>query len=292
MVAAGASGGGVVGGGGGGAVVVDPRMRARRIGVRRDAGHRRLRRVGLVLGLVALAGAAGAATRSPLLDVDRVEVLGTERSGVADVRAAAGIARGEPMVAIRAGAAAARVEALPWVDRATVGRAWPGTVTIRVTERVPAATVALGTGAGALVDRDGRVLAVRRPAGGDPGDGAGDGPGDGPGAGAPAPQEVPVVTGVGGTLEPGERLGGAARAALRVALAAGERMPGVVASVSTDLDATLVAGGVVRFGGTDDLDRKITAAKTVLEEVDTACLEVLDVRVPGNAALTRNQRCS
>jgi hypothetical protein len=69
-------------------------------------------------------------------------------------------------------------------------------------------------------------------------------------------------------------------------------MPGVVASVSTDHDAELVEGGAIRFGDTDDLDAKVTAAKTVLSDVDTACLELLDVRVPGSPALTRHQRCS
>ena len=65
-----------------------------------------------------------------------------------------------------------------------------------------------------------------------------------------------------------------------------------VASVSTDLDAVLVEGGTIRFGSTARLDDKVTAAQTVLDQVDTGCLEVLDVRVPGSPALTRNQRCS
>ena len=34
------------------------------------------------------------------------------------------------------------------------------------------------------------------------------------------------------------------------------------------------------------------AVETVLTQVDTACLELLDVRVPGSPALTRHQRCS
>jgi hypothetical protein len=68
-------------------------------------------------------------------------------------------------------------------------------------------------------------------------------------------------------------------------------MPGVVASVSTDLDAALVEGGAIRFGSTEDLGQKVTAAKTVLNEVDLTCLALVDVRVPGSPALTRNQRC-
>jgi hypothetical protein len=65
-----------------------------------------------------------------------------------------------------------------------------------------------------------------------------------------------------------------------------------VASVSTDLDADLVEGGSLRFGSTEQLEAKVTAAKTVLSDVDLSCLETLDVRVPGSPALTRDQRCS
>jgi hypothetical protein len=65
-----------------------------------------------------------------------------------------------------------------------------------------------------------------------------------------------------------------------------------VASVSSGLDAALAAGGEVRFGSVEDLDDKIVAMETVLGDVDTTCLELLDVRVPGSPALTRHQRCS
>ena len=56
--------------------------------------------------------------------------------------------------------------------------------------------------------------------------------------------------------------------------------------------AAVAEGGEIRFGSTEQLDLKVTAAKTVLADVDLACLEALDVRVPGSPALTRNQTCS
>src|SRR5690606_41238683 len=77
-------------------------------------------------------------------------------------------------------------------------------------------------------------------------------------------EEVPegerlVLTGISGRVAEGERLDEAARDALDLAVALEERLPGVVASVSTDLEAELVAGGVVRFGSTEHLDDKVTA---------------------------------
>jgi cell division protein FtsQ len=260
----------------GGGVVVDPRMRWRRIQVRRDEGRRRLRRLTTALALLVAVVAAVAATRSPLLDVDRVTVSGAERTGDDEVRRAAAVEPGTPLISVDTGAVAERVERLPWVGSARVVRRWPSTLEIQVTERVPVAVVQVTEDRAAIVDAEGWVLAIEERA---------------------PDEEVPegerlVLTGISGRVAEGERLEEAARDALDLAVALEERLPGVVASVSTELEAELVAGGVVRFGSTEHLDAKVTALKTVLDEVDTSCMEVLDVRVPGSPALTRNQMCS
>jgi len=174
------------------------------------------------------------------------------------------------MLGVDADRAAARIESLPWIAEATVARRWPGTIEIHVTEREPLAVVELAEGRVALVDKDGRVLEVTRQ----------------------PPAGLTEATGVRGRVAEGEDLGRATRDALTVLRALGERLPGVVVSVSPDLDAALAAGGEIRFGSTDDLDDKIVAVETVLADVDTACLALLDVRVPGSPALTRHQRCS
>jgi hypothetical protein len=158
----------------------------------------------------------------------------------------------------------------------TVRRVWPSTVELEVTERSVAAMVQVTDDRAAFVDTGGRVLSIEPRAGDAAADLAG----------------PLVLTGVSGRLEEGELLPADARDALTVAERVAERMPGVVASVSVDLDAALVGGGAIRFGSTEQLDDKVTAAKTVLDAVDTACLETLDIRVPGSPALTRNQRCS
>jgi cell division protein FtsQ len=251
-------------------VVVDPRMRSRRIAVRRDRGKRRLKRFTVALGVVAVVVAAAVATQTALLDVDRVGIDGVGHTTAADVRRVAGISPGDTMVGVDVGGAAARVEDLPWVEEATVARRWPGTVEIHVTEREPLAMLEVAEGRVALVDDDGRVLEVTRQ----------------------PPAGLPEVTGVRGRIAEGDELGRATRDALAILRALRERLPGVVASVSSDLDAALAAGGEIRFGSTEDLDDKIVAVETVLADVDTDCLELLDVRVPGSPALTRHQRCS
>jgi hypothetical protein len=252
-------------------VVVDPRMRWRRISVRRDQGRRRLRRLAVALGVVALLVAAAAATQTPLLDVDRVRVDGVGHTAAADVRRVAGISPGDTMVGIDMDGVAARIEDLPWIGHARVVRRWPGTVEIHVSEREPLAMIELGEGRVALVDEAGRVLEVTRQ----------------------PPAGLPEVTAVSSRrIAEGEDLGRDTRDALAILRAVRERLPGVVASVSSDLDAALASGGEIRFGSTADLDDKIVAVETVLADVDTACLDLLDVRVPGSPALTRHQRCS
>ena len=259
------------------AVAVDPRMRSRRIAVRRQAGRKRLMKATLVLALVALLVVALAASQSPLLDVDRVLVSGTGHTPEAAVRREARVDIGDSLVSVDPGAVADRVEALPWVAEASVTRAWPSTVRIRVTEREATALVQVTEDRAALVDDEGRVLSIEPHAAGEP---------------APGGEAPLVLTGIGGRVAEGERLPAGARDALTVATAVRERMPGVVVSVSTDLDAALAEGGEIRFGSTKELDLKVTAAKTILADVDLACLETLDVRVPGSPALTRNQTCS
>jgi cell division protein FtsQ len=251
-------------------VVVDPRMRSRRIAVHRDQRKRRFKRVTVALAAVAVLVAAAVATQTPLLDVDRVRIDGVGHTATADVRRVSGISPGDTMVGVDVGRAAARVEDLPWIAEARVARRWPGTVEIHVTEREPLAMVGVGEGRVALVDEDGRVLEV---------------------TGQP-PAGLPEVTGVRGRIAEGDELGRDARDALAILRAVRERLPGVVASVSSELDAALASGGEIRFGSTDDLDDKIVAVETVLADVDTDCLELLDVRVPGSPALTRHQRCS
>ncbi|MGI8794893.1 MAG: cell division protein FtsQ/DivIB, partial [Acidimicrobiales bacterium] len=137
-----------------------PRIRERRVAVRREAGRRRLR---LVIGLAAVAASVGASwglTRSPLLDVDTIEVTGAIHTDPQVLLRAAGVHQGRAMVDLDPPAAAADVERLPWVAEATIVRKWPATVEVRLTERVAVAVVRAADDAWALTDATGRVLAV------------------------------------------------------------------------------------------------------------------------------------
>jgi cell division protein FtsQ len=246
---------------------IDPRIRRRRAEVRREEGRRRLRVVAGAVALSVLTVAVWLALHSPLLDIDRVVVTGAERSGAAAVAEAGGLGRGQPMVDLDEALAARGVETLPWVAEARVRRQWPGTVTVTVTERVPAAVASHDGGGWALVDGEGRVLETV----------------------ADAPAGLVLLEGVAPAGGPGSMLAGA-DGALAVARAIGGGLrPAVVAVVagSEGVDLRLRPAGVARLGPPDRLDEKLRAVETVLARVDTTDLAVLDVRLPSSPALTR-----
>lgn len=254
-----------------GDVVVDPRFRARRIAVRRDAGRRRLRRLLVLVAVAAVALVGVLVLHSPLLDVDRVAVAGARNVERDAVVATAGIATGDPLVLSDLDAAERRIEAMPWIESASVTRDLPADVRIRVVERRPAAVVAGGVGA-VLVDRSGRVLDA-----------------------APDHPLVPYVRVVTSRAlpAPGTTVDPSLTSAIQIAAAVQDAPTGAVAAVHVEpaLRLDLVEGGTVELGDAADLDDKIEAFRTVYARVDRSCLEVLDVRVPTHPVLTRGPRC-
>ena len=142
-----------------------PRLAARARAQRRA----RLRRAGgwLRRSVVLLAGVAALAwvlLVSGWLSVDRVEVVGTSRLGVEQVREAAGVAPGTALAGVDTAGVRDRVAALAPVASVEVLRSGPGTLRVEVTERVAVAGVA-SAGAGQqggvdLVDATGVVMAT------------------------------------------------------------------------------------------------------------------------------------
>lgn len=124
------------------------------------ARYRRRRLAALLIGLLLIVG-LGLGGRvllydSGLFDVQAVEVTGLVTVPEADVLGAAAVPAGAPLAAVDTEAVATRVAALPPVESVHVGRSWPHTVTVTVTERVPVATVSTAQGP-AIVDRSGVV---------------------------------------------------------------------------------------------------------------------------------------
>lgn len=256
------------------AVVDDPRMRARRVEVARGVGRRRMRRIKAVLGVICAVVWALVAIRSPLLDVDRVTVVGAEQVPVAEVRrVAATTSAGTPMIDVDPGAARAGVAALPWVDEVRVTKLWPGTVRIVITERHEVATVETDRrGRWALVDADGRVLAV-----------------------VDAEPDLPALPGER-SAAPGDTLGGDDQRALAVLGALPSDLRSAVeatAAGADGLELVLDDGFRVVLGDGGDLAAKAEAAEAVRQyagDPGEACR--IDVRVPTAPVLTDGRGCA
>lgn len=282
-------------------VVEDPRFQARRHAVeadqRRSRRNRLLALAAVLLGLVALFGLS----RSPLVAVNQIQVLGGELSGPEGIKAASGIHEGDQMLDLDLAAARRHLEALPWVRSARVARAWPATVRIVVTERRPVARIADEDGQRWwMADATGRLLdAVASP-----------------------PEGLVQIDGVVSGGKPGVQLAPRAAAALRLI----SHFPAEVASRTVGLrfagadeiqlvinptDDPAVAVGapvhgvspgcpkldvppplaVAELGTVSDLDEKLLALGAVLTQVDNRDLAAVDVRVPDKPVVTRRTSC-
>jgi cell division protein FtsQ len=91
------------------------------------------------------------------LEVQEVILEGRQNTPRELVRAAIGVARGDPMLAFSPADARARLESIAWVAGAHVERRLPGTILVRLTEREPFA-IWQHQGRFAVVDRAGRVV--------------------------------------------------------------------------------------------------------------------------------------
>jgi cell division protein FtsQ len=119
-------------------------------------------------------GARRYLTSSPRFAVRTVEVDGERRRSAAQVAEMGGVGVGKNIFALDLGLAGAMITQDPWIEKATVTRRLPSTVTIHVTEREAAALVAIG-GELYLATRDGDLFKK---------------------IGADDPSDLPLVTGI------------------------------------------------------------------------------------------------
>jgi cell division protein FtsQ len=237
---------------------IDPRIRERRIEVIREAGRRRLRITLVVASTIVVVGLAYLAVRSPLFDVDHIRVNGARSESATDIRAAARVHLGAPLLFVDTGAIARRVERLPWVEHARVHRDLPGTLTITVTDYVPTAYVRAPGGRVALIASTGRVVALGRRV---------------PAAAVEIRGER-VVPAVGSLLSPPE--------AADVLRQLPPRLRGRVGAIDVGggFALELRTGGQIRLGSVEHLRAKGVAALAVLDHLGATPFTYIDVSAP------------
>jgi cell division septal protein FtsQ len=103
----------------------------------------------------------------PRFALGTIAVTGEQHAGSSEILLAAALKKGSNVWLLDTSAAERRIEMLPWIDQADVQRAWPDRVSIKVTERIPVARVAVPDSGSAeepaqgvaLIDASMRVLA-------------------------------------------------------------------------------------------------------------------------------------
>jgi len=115
-------------------------------------------RVGHNSSLVTLRERLGALAADAGLRVTDIQIQGRANTPEPLLRAAIGVAKGDPTLGFSLAAARARIETLAWVQQATVERRLPGTIVVQLVERRPFA-IWQHNGKFVLVDRAGQIVA-------------------------------------------------------------------------------------------------------------------------------------
>lgn len=255
-----------------GRATVDPRLRQRRVAVRRAQGRRRLRILAVLAGLVAVAAGGYGLTQSRLLDLDTVEIQGVSPDLRGEVAEAVAVELGTPLAALDLSSIAESAAALPWVRSAEARRSWPGSLHISVVKRTPAAMLPEANGRYVLVDEDGVAIdAVARP---------------------PDDRLMLIDAAPTGTL-------GDTQTAVVQALAVVAAMPldlsswveAVTLSEDSRLGLDLVGSARADLGDAAHIEDKLEALRSVLASVDLRCIELIDVRVADVATVQRDRAC-
>ncbi|RZS34806.1 cell division protein FtsQ [Herbihabitans rhizosphaerae] len=233
------------------------RARARRAAD--DEPPRRSSKMKVIIGLAVVTTLVCVGMFTSVLGVRSIDVTGTVSLTADEVRAAAAIEDGTPMLRLSTDEVRARVAKLPRVAEVEVERSWPSTVDIRVTERAAVAIVKSAEGT-RLVDASGVNFALA----------------DEPPAGLP---ELKVANPT--VADP------ATRAAVQVLAKLPDSLRAAVATVTAqtpgNVQLSLVDGRTVKWGDQNNSDRKVAVLVPLLTLKDK---KVFDVATPEMATVS------
>jgi cell division protein FtsQ len=240
---------------------IEPRMRERRIAVKRAVGRKRLRWVLVAVVVVALVVAALAVLGSSLFAIDEVRVDGAVYTDPVALQAVVDDLEGTPVLRADTDRAERALEAIPWVADARVTAQFPGSATIELREREAVATYQGPDQRFRVIDVDGRVLDVLD---------------------AQPAEYLAITSPDAADLEPGQftAQGFIAAANLVQALTPELRLLAQSVAVTgngSDLRLAITDGREVRFGPGRDLVAKLVRLQTRLAQVDAGGFQYLDV---------------
>jgi cell division protein FtsQ len=217
------------------------------------------------VGLVATVGLVAFLWAGPLLAVRDVRVDGAATLPAEQVRQAAGVEPGTPLLQVDVVAAQAGVAELPQVASVEVTRGWPSSVVITVVERTPVAVVE-DAGRRTLVDAEGVLFDTI--------------------SGAPPAGVVALDVAAPGPEDPATDAALSAIGALPGEIRA--RVVEVVAESDRSVRLELDDGTGVLWGTGDQAAEKASVLTALLQQIEAGTVEpadTLDVSAPGAVVL-------
>lgn len=254
---------------------MDDRIRDRRRSVRQQRGRRRAVPIVLLIVVVAAAGAFLWLRSSSVFAVKSVTATATERVTRQDIIDATTEAMGVSLLRVSTGAIEEALSTLPYVRSADVYRSFPNTLEVQVVEYEPLARVQASEGSVWLVSEDGRVLERVAPP---------------RGYSLPLVMPATALSLTAGVRVPAEIVGALPVVSALVTGGMAEELPDVKqvdVSSAGEVALTLADGSELRLGTPTDLDRKLRAYASIIQD----CLKVgkqveyVDVSVPERAAV-------
>jgi cell division protein FtsQ len=198
---------------------------------------------------------------SGLFGVDDIRIEGAEHTTAEELAPMVADLEGSPVLRVDTEAIERELEQLPWVEDARVTTQFPGSATIELRERTPAAAFQGPDGTWRLIDDTGRVLAVS----------------------AEAPVGfLPILGSDFPNVEPGvfapSGFQGAARLARSLTATVAARATSItVTPDGSDLRLTFTDGTEVRFGPATELVQKLVRLETKLDDLGDEQVTYLDV---------------
>ena len=241
---------------------MDPRLRARRIAVKRAVGRRRLRWFVLAGVVVLLLTAILAALGSGLFAVQRskITISGGSEMSQTDLATAVDRLAGHPVLLIDTRSIEVQLKRSPWVRDARVTTAFPHSASIEILDRVPLATYQGSDSKFRIIDIDGVVVDVIQG----------------------QPIEFMLITGPGVNASAGTSSGVAFTHAAELVQALSPAVRSRTASVTVSdtgaLGLAFHSGAKVVFGAPTQLLDKLTRLEAFLKRTEGArCTTTLDV---------------
>jgi cell division protein FtsQ len=249
---------------------MDPRVRARRIAVRRAKGRKRLIWVAIGAAILVVLVGAIAILASSLFDVRTIDVQGAVYTDPQQLSAIVDELKGDAILLVDTRQIERQLESIAWVESARVSTQFPHRVFIDIRERKPIATFAGSDGKFRVIDRDGRVLDIV----------------DG------VPIDYMLITGANPDVERGQFAGRPFASAAQLAIA----LPPAVRALTESIGVDATAGNLtlqlrndvkVQLGPAADLSTKLVRLLSMVQGgLDGIC--ALDVSTPDIAPT----RCS